>query len=168
MRLIIGYYGKSPKRMGLKHITRRTVYGEELDFYDLNPDDDISNSDNEKFRFDADVYDDDNFYRTFSIKKFIAMNKDERFWEMHEIMEHYWKRSKGRDKMILQEIIGLLVSQVKWQMGQFEVSKNVLVRNLTLIEENTGILRDEIIKGISYPILLNPKLLEHFEQIYIA
>jgi predicted metal-dependent hydrolase len=96
------------------------------------------------------------------------MNRDERFWELHEIMEHYWKKSTGMDKMILQEIIGILVSQVKWQMGQFKVSESVLNRNVRLLEKNTEMVRDEIILGVSYPILFNPKLLDYFEQIYIA
>ncbi|EQB69846.1 MAG: hypothetical protein B2I18_04585 [Cuniculiplasma sp. C_DKE] len=168
MRIIIGYYGSSPENLKLKHIIRKTTYGVELDFYDMNPDENIPTLYNEKFRFNAEIYDHENFYSNFSVEKFILMNRDERFWELHEIMEHYWKKSTGMDKMILQEIIGILVSQVKWQMGQFKVSESVLNRNVRLLEKNTEMVRDEIILGVSYPILFNPKLLDYFEQIYIA
>ena len=168
MRIIIGYYGDSTKNLKLNYISRKTTYGEELDFYNMNPNLNIPISYNEKFRFNADIYDDENFYSDFTVEKFVLMNRDERFWELHEIMEHYWKKSTGKDKMILQEIIGILVSQVKWQMGQIKVSENVLNRNIRLLEKNTEMVRDEIILGVSYPILFNPKLLDYFEQIYIT
>lgn len=168
MRFIIGYYGKSPEGVRLKHIIRKTTYGEELDFYKMSPNDSISISHNEKFRFDADLYDDETFYSNFSLENLILMNKDERFWELHEIMEHYWKKSTGKEKIVLQEIIGILVSQVKWQMGQRKVSEDILNRSIKLLEKHLGILREEIILRSSYPILLNSKLLDYFEQIYIT
>ncbi len=168
MRLIVGYFGIAPETAGIKKIIRRTTYGQEIDYYSIPDKQTMPVIPGEKFRFNADLYDNEDFYEGFTREIFIEMNQQERFWELHEIMEHYWKISSGMKKKFLKEIIGILVSQVKWQMGQYEVSGLVLERNLLLIEKETEFRRKDIIKGENYPVFFTLKFFEYFEQIYIT
>lgn len=168
MRLIVGYFGIPPETTGIKKIFRNTTYGQEIDYYSIPDKQTVPVTGAEKFRFNADLYDNEDFYEGFSLEIFEEMNQEERFWELHEIMEHYWKIAYGSKKKFLKGIIGILVSQVKWQMGQYEVSGLVLERNLLLIEKETKFWRKDIVNGESYPIFFTPKFFEYFEQIYIT
>ena len=168
MRLIVGYFGIAPETTGIKKIFRKTTYGQEIDYYRIPDKQTVPVTKGEKFRFNADLYDNEDFYEGFSLKIFEEMNQEERFWELHEIMEHYWKIASGSKKKFLKGIIGILVSQVKWQMGKYEVSGLVLERNLLLIEKETEFRRKSIVKGENYPIFFTRKFFEYFEQIYIT
>lgn len=57
--------------------------------------------------------------------------QEERYWETHNYLEELWKRHSGRAKLILHDIIGLIVSQIKFQMGQPEVGKKVYDRSIS-------------------------------------
>lgn len=168
MRLIIGYFGVAPETAGTKKIIRRTTYGQEIDYYEIPDKQTVPVIRGEKFRFNADLYENKEFYETLSTEMLWSMNQQERFWEMHAIMEYYWKMAVGSKRKFLRGIIGILVSQVKWQMEQYGVSGLVLERNLLLIEKETEFRRKDIVKGENYPIFFTEKFFGYFEQIYIT
>lgn len=55
---------------------------------------------------------------------------EEAYWEVHDLLEERWKISKGEEKRKLWILIQLVISQIKWQMGQRETSENIINRNM--------------------------------------
>lgn len=58
----------------------------------------------------------------------------ERFWEVHNMLEEIWKRIKGRQKEIVHDLIGIIVSQIKVQMNQQQTGETVYLRNLSKLK----------------------------------
>ena len=77
----------------------------------------------------------------------------ERFWECHNCLEELWKRSTGDRKKLFHDIIGVVVSQIKAQMGQWDVGKTVFVRSYTALKEagTRGILK-QLPLEFTYPM----------------
>jgi len=53
---------------------------------------------------------------------------EERFWEVHEVLENIWRNAKGDDKKILHGIILLAAAFVHYQKGRKEISLSILKR----------------------------------------
>ncbi|MGP6206992.1 DUF309 domain-containing protein [Cuniculiplasma sp. SKW3] len=63
---------------------------------------------------------------------------EEAYWEVHDILEERWKISKGAERKKIWILIQLVISQIKWQMGQRETSKNIIDRNMKDFVELLG------------------------------
>ncbi len=63
--------------------------------------------------------------------------KEERYWECHNYLEELWKRYSGHKKRMIHDLIGLIVSQIKWQMDQWEVGKRVYERSYKALKMHT-------------------------------
>lgn len=85
-----------------------------------------------------------------------AMIKEERYWECHNLLEELWERYTGQKKKLIHDIIGLIVSQVKVQMGQWNVGKRVYERCCSQLNLTQG---DAIIRQLpldfAYPLKFN-------------
>lgn len=77
----------------------------------------------------------------------------ERYWEAHNILEDIWKRSAGFQKQVAHDIIGIVVSQIKVQMNQYETGRTVYARNVSSLKENgiTEIL-EQLPDQFAYPV----------------
>ena len=95
------------------------------------------------------------------------MVKLERFWELHEVLEHYWSQAESINKKILKALIGIMVSQVKWQMSQYNTSERILNRTICELEQLTGMKKENILKVSSYPVVLSENFMSSVTQIYI-
>lgn len=82
-----------------------------------------------------------------------SLVEEERYWECHNCLEELWKRSTGSDKKMLHEIIGVIVSQIKVQMGQREVGERVYNRSVgELKRSNFANIAKELPDNFQYPI----------------
>jgi hypothetical protein len=160
MRVIIGVKTKTFDSISLKVIERKTSYGYELDFYDLIEDDLSIELGPEVFRSNPSVYDRSDFLISFNKNMFKNMEAQERFWELHEILEKYWSKSTGFHKTLIKSVIGIMVSQVKWQMGQEKLSFKVLERNLAIIRELKNEPDYKIIRNEKYPTKFHNSFLD--------
>ena len=52
-------------------------------------------------------------------------------------IEELWKRYSGHKKRMIHDLIGLIVSQIKWQMDQWEVGKRVYERSYKALKMHT-------------------------------
>ncbi len=63
--------------------------------------------------------------------------KEERYWECHNYLEELWKRYSGHKKGMVHDLIGIIVSQIKAQMDQWEVGKRVYERSYKALKVHT-------------------------------
>ena len=63
--------------------------------------------------------------------------KEERYWECHNYLEELWKRNSGHKKEMIHDLIGIIVSQIKAQMDQWEVGKSVYKRSYKALKVHT-------------------------------
>ncbi len=108
-----------------------------------------------------EVEDDFSHVRTSEILSTItALISEERYWECHNLLEELWKRHSGEKKKLLHEIIGIVVSQIKVQMGQWEVGKVVYERSFRELNSSDG---DKMVKQLphdfAYPLKFNLEIL---------
>jgi hypothetical protein len=87
--------------------------------------------------------------RKFIISVVRKLWEEEAFWEIHDLLEYQWKVAKYPEREKLWILIQLVVSQIKWQMEQKEISKRIVERNVKNFNELLG-------EGIeySYPVKL--------------
>ncbi len=87
--------------------------------------------------------------RKFIISVVRKLWEEEAFWEIHDLLEYQWKVAKDPEREKLWILIQLVVSQIKWQMEQKEISKRIVERNVKNFNELLG-------EGIeySYPVKL--------------
>ncbi len=167
MRIIIGVKGNKIQAFPHRRIERITSYGRELDFFDLKEGTIIDTLDDELFRVYPEEYHKENALKTFGLNQFEEMVKLERFWELHEVLEHYWSQAESINKKILKALIGIMVSQVKWQMSQYNTSERILNRTICELEQLTGMKKENILKVSSYPVVLSENFMSSVTQIYI-
>lgn len=78
---------------------------------------------------------------------------EERYWEAHNVMEDLWKSLTGKSKQILHDVIGLIVSQIKVQMGQNDTGAVVYDRTLINLKvQGIEILISQLPQVFTYPI----------------
>lgn len=79
--------------------------------------------------------------------------KEERFWEAHNVLEFLWKGSSGSKRALLHEVIGIIVSQIKVQMGQMKTGEMVYKRSLTNLKESAPAAFNESFPAdFAYPL----------------
>jgi len=78
----------------------------------------------------------------YSIKKFVEMFDQERFWEAHEILEEYWRNTKDD---CLRGLINLAAAFVKLQEQNLEGHIKIIRNTKKLLQECKGIKN-----GINY------------------
>jgi hypothetical protein len=108
------------------------------------------------------VEDDFSHLRTGEIlSKATAMIKEERYWESHNLLEELWKRNTGAKKKLIHDIIGIIVSQVKVQMDQWDVGKRVYERSYSQLNLTQG---DAIMRllpqNFAYPLKFSLETLD--------
>ncbi len=164
-RIVIGIRGNQDMFHELRKIIRKTTYGMELDFYNLPSNYEIPETKEEIFRIDTrDIQPCACLHDVPNILKLI---QEERFWECHEIMEVRWRKLHGEERERMHMIIRLMVSQVKWQMSQFEVSVRVLKETLDKLETLVPWSKDQLIIDVSYPLKPGNKFILLLDQLYI-
>lgn len=164
-RIIIGLKGDVDPFPDMKKIVRKTSYGMEIDLYDVPIDLEISPSSYEVYRIDKREIQPCLCGKDVAI--ILNLMENERFWECHEFMEDKWKTLHGEKKELLHLTIRLVVSQVKWQMGQPEVSSRIMKETLERIRAILGEPQEDYIYGLPYPIRPAPKLKNLLDQIYM-
>lgn len=86
---------------------------------------------------------------------------EERFWECHNLLEELWKRNSGNRKKLVHDVIGVIVSQIKVQMGQWEVGKKVYERTRKNLEmSNCGEIVKHLPTSFTYPVKISLYLIE--------
>src|SRR5579875_52217 len=81
------------------------------------------------------------------------MAGEERFWEVHNFLEYLWKSARELQKSILHEVIGIVVSQIKAQMGQTDVAERVYLRSRrNLISLTNGAFANFLPESFRYPL----------------
>lgn len=163
-RIVIGLRGDIDPLPKMKKIIRRTSYGMEIDLYDVPSDLDISPYAEEVYRIDTREIQPCLCEKDIAI--ILNLMENERFWECHEFMEDEWKMLHGEKRELLHLIIRLVVSQVKWQMGQFEVSSKIMNETLEKMSEIMGPSQEDLIYGLPYPIRPTSKMKNLLDQIY--
>lgn len=85
-----------------------------------------------------------------------ALIAEERFWESHNLLEELWQRSTGDRKSMLHDVIGLVVSQIKVQMGQWEVGKKVYERSAaSLGRMGVESIVEQLPEDFAYPLKIS-------------
>ncbi len=164
-RIVIGLKGDVDPFPDMKKIVRKTSYGMEIDLYDMPVDLEINPASEEVYRIDTREIQPCLCGKDVAV--IINLIENERFWECHEFMEDQWKTLHGEKRELLHLIIRLVVSQVKWQMGQPEVSRRIMKETLEKIGELLGTPQEDLIYGLPYPIRPAPKLKNLLDQIYM-
>ena len=91
----------------------------------------------------------------FNFQIFAGLWSEEAYWEIHEMLEYEWRKSDGKIRRGLWLLIQVVVSQIKWQMNQEDVSRRIIAR-----------VRDEFwslfghVPLDSYPVQLTDVLLK--------
>ncbi len=81
--------------------------------------------------------------------------KEERFWEAHNVLEDIWKKQNGQNKKTVHDIIGVVVSQIKIQMGQMETGEKVYYRNLNALRaDQVSEITEQLPEDFTYPLKL--------------
>ena len=62
----------------------------------------------------------------------------ERFWESHEVLEAAWKKSKGKEKELIQGIILVAAALVHYQKNENEICLSIFNRALEKIGNAKG------------------------------
>lgn len=138
-RVIIGlklkqYYFSNNVLNGHFFIQRRTTYGFEIDFYKGIPL--IIFDYLKKFSYFISFPENANFNRWMCLNKIKMLVEMERYWEIHNILESFWKRKIDPEKLFLKGVIDICVSQVKVQMGQSGISKKIMTRGELEIKQS--------------------------------
>lgn len=82
--------------------------------------------------------------------------RDERFWECHNYLEELWKRNSGQRKKLLHDVIGIVVSQIKMQMGQRDVGKRIYERSHNALSQmNAQAIIKQLPKDFTYPLKIS-------------
>lgn len=63
------------------------------------------------------------------------------FFEMHEILEHAWRRSAGDRKKLLQSLIRAAGVYIKLEHGYHRQAARMAEKACAVLERNTGVLR---------------------------
>lgn len=164
-RIVIGLKGDADPFPDMKKIVRKTSYGMEIDLYDVPVNLEISPASEEVYRIDTREIQPCLCERDVAIILYLMEN--ERFWECHEFMEDKWKKLHGEKRELLHLVIRLVVSQVKWQMGQPEVSSRIMKETLEKLRAILGTPQENLIYGLPYPIRPALKLKNLLDQIYM-
>lgn len=86
--------------------------------------------------------------------------REERFWEVHNLLEDIWKSATGSRKLLLHDVIGIIVSQIKVQMNQWETGENVYARNIGRLKDNApDSLVQQLPEEFCYPLKLKLSVL---------
>jgi len=64
---------------------------------------------------------------------------NERFWEAHEVLEGAWKKSKGKEKELVQGIILVAAALVHYQKNENDICLSIFNRALEKIGSSSGI-----------------------------
>ncbi|MBX8631313.1 MAG: DUF309 domain-containing protein [Candidatus Thermoplasmatota archaeon] len=86
---------------------------------------------------------------------------EERFWEVHEMVEGLWRKAAGRERQILQGIILYAAAYVHYQKNEMQTAIGMLGRALSLLngEEkmyecfDLGLMRKKAVKMIDTGIV---------------
>jgi len=80
--------------------------------------------------------------------------EQERFWEVHTILEPFWRMEGGEMKKYLQGIILIASAMVKHQMGRTDVAEHIYDRALSILSplSPSRKILDQIPKRFAYPI----------------
>ena len=82
--------------------------------------------------------------------------KGERYWECHNYLEELWKRYFGHKKVVVHDLIGIIVSQIKVQMDQWEVGKRVYERSYKDLRVHTvPALFQQLPSEFGYPLKIS-------------
>ena len=79
--------------------------------------------------------------------------KEERFWDAHNVLEFLWKGSSGSKKALLHDVIGIIVSQIKVQMGQMKTGELVYKRSLSNLKDSApAAFNESLPENFAYPL----------------
>ncbi|MGP6220025.1 DUF309 domain-containing protein [Caldiplasma sukawensis] len=155
-RVIIGlnlkqFYHYNYLLRDIKFIKRRTTYGFEMDFFKGIPISliEVIEKDSYFVSFPENI----NFHCLINFNKIKMMIEKERFWEIHNLLEFFWRRKKDPDRLFLKGVIDICVSQVKVQMGQNNLCNRIMKRGELEIE-NSGLSKhiEKIMDRKEYPV----------------
>lgn len=69
-----------------------------------------------------------------ALARAVELFNSERFWEAHEVLEQVWRRKEGVEKNLVQGLILVCAAYVHLQKKEFQTSKNIIRRALSLLE----------------------------------
>ena len=94
------------------------------------------------------------------LSKSTELIKGERYWECHNYLEELWKRNSGPKKTLIHDVIGIVVSQIKVQMGQREVGKVIYERSKEALKGGEAcVLLPQLPSDFHYPLKISLNVL---------
>ncbi len=146
-----------------KFILRKRSYCHELDFFNGIEKEDFPIIFNRSFSFsipeNLPIY----VHGNFNFRILWILWDEEAFWQVHEMLEPAWKNSQGHTKRALWLIIRVVVAQVKFQMGQDRIHKEILYK---IGEEFKDRFLEE--PGLNYPFIPSIQLRQKIEDLIQA
>ncbi len=146
-----------------KFILRKRSYCHELDFFNGIEKEDFPVILNRSFSFsipeNLPIYNQGNF----NIRILWIMWEGEAFWQVHEMLESAWKNFQGDAKRALWLIIRVVVAQVKFQMGQYRIHKEILYK---IGKEFKDRFLEE--PGLNYPFIPSLQVRQKIEDLIQA
>ncbi len=145
------------KTTGLKIINIRVADNHlEIDL-NTNTDDYASAIENLGFEIknavNIDLEEDKEYEEEYTIKKYIELFNEERFWEAHEILEKIWRKNKDEG---IQGLIILAAAFVKIQENNPEAFKRLITRAKELVTKNQipYINKEKLLRKVDSALLI--------------